>query len=138
MTAVNQIDYEKLANMAREENVPFERLCRNAERGLPMRTLKPTTEDWIDYKGVSEILHCSYGTLSSHFTNNNRGLRELEYWGIEWKTRSLNDGVSEGKRGCGVLFKRTDISKVMRIRKVAGLGILAALRVFQAQRKGLL
>lgn len=136
MTNTNEIDYVKLERISAAEGIPFETLCERVEEGRPLRTLEPITRDWIGYKEVAEILHCSYGTLASHMTNDCKGCRELEYWGVDWKTRSMNENIAEGKRGCGVLFKRSDIEKIMHIRTSARIGIINSLKVFQAMHQG--
>lgn len=129
MTDIRSIDYEKLANMSAVEGVPFEKLCERAEKGRPLRNLVAPTEEWIDYREAAKVINCQYGSIASYFTDDRA---EVDYWGIEWKTRSTNPNVKFGKRGCGVLFKRSDVERVAQIRRAAGISTAAALRVFEA------
>ena len=127
MSTINGIDYDRLALMAAEESIPFDKLCERAENGQPLRSLVKPDEEWIDYQTASNILCSTINAMAGNLTHPHA---EVEYWGIQWKSRSkLKDGA---KRGCGVLFNRYDIQRVAQIKRAAGIGTLTALRVFEA------
>lgn len=127
MTAAQNIDYLHLARIAKKEQIPFEKLCERAETGRPLRTLVAPDEEWITYQETADILCSTITAMAGNFTHPHA---EIEYWGIQWKSRSkLKDGA---KRGCGVLFYRYDIQRVAQIKRAAGIGTLTALRVFEA------
>lgn len=133
MSVINGIDYDYLATIAETSRVPFHKLCERAEKGLPIRNMIGADEEWVDYRGASEILRYKYNTLAGTLTSPDA---DLEYWGIKWKTRSRVKPM--GKRGCGVLFKRSDLVLVNQIRKHTHLSLKAALRVHQAMVQGLI
>ena len=131
MSVINNIDYDHLTHLAKTSRVPSHKLCERAEKGLPLNNLvEEDPNEWVGYPMVSQLLSSPYSTLLSLFTQQN----DLDYWGIEWKSRSLVK--AKGKRGCGVLFKRTDITLVNSIRVGAHISLMAALKVFQAIRQG--
>lgn len=130
MSVINGIDYDNLARMAEQHRVPFHVLCERAEMGRPLLNKKVEDLEWIGYQMAAEILGSTYQGLASLFTYK----CELDYWGIEWKTKSMVK--PKGKRGCGVLFKRADIVIVKNIRDGAKLSLIAALKVFQAMEQG--
>jgi len=131
MSVINGIDYDRLAEIADQQRVPFHKLCERAEKGLPLRNLVHQDDEWVDYRGAANILNVKYNSLAGQLSQN----CELEYWGIEWKTRSVS-GAREGKRGCGVLFKRADLVIVRNIKTHAHLSLISALKVFQAMEQG--
>lgn len=130
MSVINGIDYDNLARMADQHHVPFHKLCERAEMGKPLLNEDRQDSDWVNYKVAAGLLGSTYQGLASLFTYK----CELDYWGIEWKTKSMVK--PKGKRGCGVLFKRADIIIVKNIQKGAGLSLISALRVFQAMEQG--
>ena len=131
MSIINGIDYDNLAKIAETSRVPFHVLCERAESGKPIERTKRGDEEWTDYHEAAEILNCNYTHLAGVLTDSEQ---ELEYWGIKWKTRSRVK--PQGKRGCGVLFKRADLVLVGRIRRYAHLSLKGALRVNQAMVQG--
>jgi hypothetical protein len=126
---VNGVDYTKIASIAEQSGISYDALCKRAERGE--RLLVETSHDWVDYRGAADILCVQYHSLAGQLSQK----CELEYFGIEWKSRSMNKAI-QGKRGCGVLFKRSDLERVAEIRVGAHLGLFAALKVFQAMKQG--
>ena len=133
MSVINGIDYDNLAHLAKTSRVPFHTLCLRAEKGLPLESGVPEDEEWISYWSVSQILNMKHNTLFGAMTHV---CKELDYFGIEWKTRSQNSSVKEGKRGCGILFKRADIIVLNNIRVGAKLSLISALKVYQAMELG--
>ena len=129
--AVNGIDYGHLASIAESSRVPFHILCQRAEKGLPIRDMAPADDNWVDYTTAAEILDTAYGSLASTITSKHC---QLEYYGIQWMSRSRVN--SKSKRGCGVLFKRADLVAVRKIKQEVHLGLTAALKVFQAIQMG--
>jgi len=125
---VNGVDYTKIASIAEQTGVSYDVLCQRAEKGE--RILVEPSDGWVDYKKAANLLSVEYTSLAGQLSQN----CELEYFGIEWKTLSIVK--PKGKRGCGVLFKKADIERVNEIRRGARLGLVAALRVFQAMKQG--
>jgi len=131
MSVINGIDYDNIAQISKESGVPFHVLCQRAEKGEKLQGGRMIEDPmvWVGYDMAGRLLGAK--SLATSFTQGNP---ELDYWGIEWKTRSLVK--PKGRRGCGVLFKRADIAKVNEIRAGANLSITAALKVFQAMKQG--
>ena len=133
MTAINEIDYDYLADLAKNNRVPFHKLCQRAEKGLPLLgVVQKDLDEWVGYAMAAKLLCSRLPTVHSAFTTNN-GM-EIEYWGVEWKSRSLIK--PKGKRGCGVFFKRQDILAINNIRLGAHVSLICACKVFQAQKQG--
>ena len=132
MSIINGIDYDNLAHLAKTSRVPFHTLCLRAEKGEPLESGIAEDDEWISYWGVSQILNMKHNTLFGAMTHV---CKEVDYFGIEWKTRSKRTDI-EGKRGCGVLFKRADIIVLNNIRIGAKLSLISALKVFQAMELG--
>lgn len=126
---VNGVDYTKVAAIADQTGISYNVLCKRAERGE--RMLLEVDDNWVDYRGAADVLSVQYHSLAGQLSQK----CEIEYFGIEWKTRSMNN-AKEGKRGCGVLFKKADLERVAEIRAGAHLGLFAALKVFQAMKQG--
>ena len=84
--AINSIDYEHIAHIAKESGVPFHVLCLQAEKGEKIQGGRALEDPmvWVGYGIAGRLLRAR--SLPSAFTQGNP---ELEYWGIEWKTRSL-------------------------------------------------
>jgi len=131
MSVINGIDYNRIADLAEATGRPFHKLCARAEKGLPLRNLAKPDDEWVDYRGAAKILCATYSSLAGTLSQK----CEIEYFGIEWKTRSMT-GAKVGKRGCGVLFKRADLVVVNNIRTGARLSLAAALKVYQAMELG--
>jgi len=133
MTAINQIDYHHLAKMSSATGIPFDTLCERAERGenLVERALRQPDNEWLTYEQAAKMLFTSISSLSGVLTHPTR---TLEYWGIEWQTRSKTK--SKGKRGCGVLFSKKDLLQIKAIKQATKLQLLTTLRVFQAMKQG--
>lgn len=133
MSVINGIDYDNLAHIAETSRVPFHVLCERAEKGKPLHhEVRESSMEWVGYQEAAQLLYSPQTTIASAFTTNS-GM-QLEYWGIEWKTKSLIK--PKAKRGCGVLFKRADIIVVNNIRIGAHISLIAALKVFQAMEQG--
>lgn len=135
---IMDIDYERLAHLAKANDIPFDKLCERAEQGAPCTDaellkgfLRHPTADWFTTPQASERLCVSYTSFMSMM-----GGSELEYYGIAYKSRSRSK--PNAKRGCGLLFKRADLDDVLRLRRVLGSNTIAALRVFQAIKKGVI
>jgi len=130
---INGIDYDNIAHISDKTGVPFHVLCLRAEKGEKLQGGRAIEDPmvWIGYGLAGRLLGTKCTSVASVMT---QGKPELEYWGVEWKTRSLVK--PKGKRGCGVLFKRADIVKVNEIRLGAHISLTAALKVFQAMKQG--
>jgi len=131
MSIINNIDYDNLAHIAKTSRVPFHVLCQRAEKGQSLNTLvEEDPNEWVAYPMTAKLLCTTRTSLFALFTQQN----DIDYWGIEWKSRSLIK--PKGKRGCGVLFKRADINFINTVRVGAHISLMAALKVFQAIRQG--
>ena len=135
---ISTIDYDWIAEIAEANGIAFDRLCKMAEtKGarteaeLLGTTLRPATKDWLTTPQAAEALHTTYSSLVSALMDG-----RLPYYGIDYRSRSRVK--PNGKRGCGVLFARTDVEEVKRLRGVLGTTLKGALRVFQAKRENLI
>lgn len=137
-TPTTAIDYDRLAQLAKDTGVAFDRLCRRAEEDgartdqeLLKGLLRQPNAEWLSTPDAA--LHISI-TYTSFVSTMMRG--DLPCFGIECKSRSRNNPNS--RRGCGVLYKRSDLDDVVRLRRAMGSSTVAALRVFQAVKKGVI
>ena len=130
MSIINGIDYDNLAHISKTHNVPFHILCERAEKGELLQVDEDPFE-WVAYSMAATLLSVRYCTLTDRL---NSPEKSIEYWGIEWKSRSLVD--HKAKQGCGVLFKRADINKIKTIKDSAHISLRAALKVFEAMALG--
>jgi len=135
---ISAIDYDWLAQLAKRHDVPFEHLCKRAEQHgartedeLIVDGLMPPTRDWLTTPQAANVLALTYTSFVSALMGG-----RLPYFGIDHRSRSRNK--PNARRGCGVLFKRTDVEEVRRLRRVLGVSAKTALRVFQAKREDLL
>ena len=128
MSIINGIDYDNLAELAEHNRVPFHILCQRAEKGLPIEEV--IDPNWVDYEEAARIIGCKYYTLAGRLSQG----CDLEYWGITWKSKSKVKPT--GKRGCGVLFKKTDLLLIRKIRLGAHLSLTSALKVYEAMKQG--
>ena len=132
------IDYNHLATLADANDISFEQLCRRAEetgactdKDLLKGFLRQPNEDWLTTTNAAKHIAMTYSSFMSVMMSS-----ELDYYGIEFKSRSRTK--PNGKRGCGVLFKRSDLDDIVRLRHAIGSNTRAALRVFQAIKKGVI
>jgi hypothetical protein len=135
---IRAIDYDWLATLAKRHDVPFERLCKRAEKHgartedeLLVEGLLPPTRDWLTTPQAASVLALTYSSFVSALMGG-----RLPYFGLDHRSRSRTK--PNARRGCGVLFKRKDVEEVRRLRRVLGVSAKTALRVFQAKREDLL
>lgn len=134
---IGAINYEHIATLAENNGVKFECLCSRAENGaqtdseLLAGSLRQPNADWLTTEQAARHLAMTYSTFVSTLMDG-----DLEYYGIHYRSRSRIK--PEARRGCGVLYDRHDLDEVMRLRRAIGSSTIAALRVFQAMRKGLI
>ena len=132
MPAINEINYDELAEMAATYHLSFAGLCERAEKGLPLSGLLiDETGTWATYQEAADILGCTKDNLGRLFTVHSM---KLPYWGIEWKSRSLVN--PNARRGCGVYFNVNDLKLLRRIRNKAKISWIAACKVHQAMVRG--
>ncbi len=132
------IDYARIATLAEVNDIPFESLCERAEEDgartdqeLLKGFLRQPNADWLTTPDAAKHIAMTYSSFMSTMMS-----AELDYYGITFKSRSRTK--PNGKRGCGVLFKRSDLDDVVRLRHAIGSTTIAALRVFQAIKKGVI
>jgi len=135
---LSPIDYDRLAALAEANGLSFERLCQRAEAtGARSDTellagfLRQPSEEWLTTPQAAAHIAMTYSSFMSTMMSS-----ELDYFGIEYKSRSRVK--PNGKRGCGVLFRRSDLDDIVRLRRAIGSSTRAALRVFQVVKKGVL
>lgn len=134
---IETIDYQHLATLAKDNGITFELLCKRAENGarteaeLLGESPRQPNADWLTTPQAAECISMTYSTFVSTLMGG-----ELDYYGIAYRSRSRVK--PKGRRGCGVLYSRVDLDEIVRIRKAIGSSTIAALRVFQAKRKGLI
>lgn len=134
---IESIDYQQLARLATDNGINFELLCKRAENGARSETEllgkspRQPTADWFTTPQAAERLSMTYSTFVSTLMGG-----DLDYYGIAYRSRSRVK--AHGRRGCGVLYSRVDLDEIVRLRKAIGSSTIAALRVFQAKRKGLI
>lgn len=133
MQQLNGIDYERLDRIASMHGLSYSTLCIRAEKGTLPNLDHLEDERYVDYKGAAKIICVAEQSIYRDLTDSRRE-RVLDYWGIRWVSKSLNNPKS--KRGCGVLFFREDLEEVMRLRHELGLNTVIALRIFQAKVLG--
>jgi hypothetical protein len=142
---VRTINYARLAEMAEEHSLPFEKLCKHAENGCDSEAAilqrfgtLPPSENWITIDTACAILGIKVSSFYCSISRNGH------YSGIAWRSRSRKHaaggmtakGNPVGRRGCGVLFKRTDIERLRDIKRAAGISYMAAGKVFHAMQCG--
>ena len=152
------IDYARIAKLANDNGVPFERLARRAERGaitddeLFGTSLRRPSENWLTLDmlenaiGMSKSVQISAGLKLEKATG-------IAYFGCAWKSRSRKQpgqrrdplnvgkpgaGSGIGRRGCGVLLYKPDLMRLAEIRRAVGLSWINAGRVMIAMKKGAL
>ncbi len=135
--SIRDINYEHLAVLAKDNAANFELLCKRAEEGartdaeLLGSCIRQPDSKWLTTPQAAERLAMTYSTFVSTLMAG-----ELDYFGIEHRSRSRIK--PKGRRGCGVLYKCSDLDEIVRVRQVLKSSNIAALRVFQAKRQGLL
>lgn len=92
---------------------------------------RPASADWLTTKQAAAYLSMTYSSFISSLSDG-----ELPYYGLKWKSRSPVKSTS--RRGCGVLWLRSDLDDVIRLRRAMKRGTKPALTVFQMLRKGVL
>lgn len=133
----NAIDYEHIAKLAEKNGANFEKLCGRAENGartdseLLGESLRQADANWLTTQQAASHLAMTYCTFVSSLMGG-----ELNCYGIRYRSRSRIK--PNGRRGCGVLYCRSDLDEIIRLRRAIGSSSMAALRVFQAMRKGLI
>lgn len=137
-TPTTAINYDQLAKLAKTHNISFEKLCRRAEEtgartdtDLLKGFLRQPNKDWLTTPDAAEHIAMTYSSFVSTMMHS-----DLPYFGIECKSRSRKK--PKGRRGCGVLYKRSDLDDIVRLRRAIGSNTVAALRVFQAIKKGVI
>ena len=134
---IRSIDYNRIAALAKANGANFERLCKRAEEGartdaeLLGSCIRQPNSDWLTTPKAAEYLSMTYSTFVSTLMGG-----DLDYFGIRYRSRSRVNPSS--RRGCGVLYDRSDLEEIVRLRRVLQSSNMAALRVFQAKRKGVL
>lgn len=135
--AIRTIDYDHIASLAKDNGANFEHLCKRAEEGawtdeeLLGSTIRQPDERWLTTPQAAERVSMTYSTFVSTLMGG-----DLNYFGIRHRSRSRIK--PNARRGCGVLYDRYDLDEIVRIRRILKSSNMAALRVFQAKRKGLL
>jgi hypothetical protein len=130
MAAIQNIDYNRLAELSESYHIPFHKLCQRAEKGEDLEKTLTHPSEWVDYHQAAKIAGVTYQTFASSMTSP---LKQLEYWGIRWKSLSKNNPLS--KRGCGVLFNVEDLKKIHLLRQITKK-MAVALRLLEAERLG--
>lgn len=135
--AIQSINYRRIAALAEANGASFERLCKRAEEGartdaeLLGSCVRQPNDQWLTAPQAAEQLSMTYSTFVSTLMDG-----DLDYFGIRHRSRSRIK--PSARRGCGVLYYRGDLDEIARIRRVLKSSNVAALRVFQAKRKGVL
>ena len=137
-TPIADIDYSMIARVAASSGVSFESLCAEAEvRGartpealLEGKGLSDPDVEWVVSQEAAKIVGTSYATFM-HLTSEKSALR---HYGIRSRSRSQKNPNS--RRGCGVLWHRSDLAETARIRKAVGVTLTTAMKIFQAKKLG--
>lgn len=75
---------------------------------------------------------CSALAVTRHTFESMRWHQKAD-WSIEWRAKSHNPCVDG--RGCGVVFLRSDVERVVAIKRRCRISFAAALRVWGAIAK---
>lgn len=110
IAASNGMDFEVVA--ARHDN---------GKRGERLLGILAPDADWLDTDDAAQLLCVRRDTLFSG---------ELSQV-IRCRSRSRK---GKGPRGCGLLWSREDLERVMQIRRCCRIGLAAAARVMAALR----
>lgn len=132
------VDYAFVAKVAERNGAPFERLCERAEtkgarteKELLGAFPRQPNERWLTTPQAAEYLNVSYSSLVSKLMKG-----DIDAFGIRVRSRSRVN--PNARRGCGVLYNKIDLDEVKRIRRAISGSLLAALKVFQAKKRGLI
>lgn len=97
------------------------------EDGVTSSRLQPD-ESWITSSEAARHLCASRGSFDALTTDIK------DAWAtVRKKSRSTS---GKGARGAGWLFHRADLDVILQIRRVCGLSLKSAVRVFAALRRG--
>lgn len=84
------------------------------------------SDQWVDAAHTADLWAISVESL--HDLRN--VLQKQGKWSVEWRPNSVNLGASG--RGCGVLFLRSDVVRVVTIRTRCRCTIRQAIRIYDA------
>lgn len=135
-TAVRDIDYHHLADLAEKYDVDFVTLCKKAEvydaktdEELLGRKYRPSDHGWLTTLEAAERLCILYGGFVSVMAECETGS-----FGVRSKSRSRKK--ADARRGAGVLYLEEDIQEVARLKSELRLNVRTALGLFLFCRDG--